>query len=522
MRSEAAAILPPLPARAMPVEAVISLFGGVDIRLDGATPNLKNRKALAMLGYLLMSPAAVEPRERLSGLFWSESPEEKARASLRQTIHATRECLDASGWDGLQVERDGVGVARRPLRFDLVDVLDALDEGRVDALLLERTRLPDSLFLGFEELDPAFRIWVLVQRQALSDRLQRRLEDLLAGRRPADSSLRDVAAALINLDPTHEEAYRFLMRTNAQHGDVASALRLYKRLWDLLDEEYGTEPSEATQALLVAIKNGEVGADGLATPEEQSPATPVRGLGPTFIVVADFDARGVDEDHGYLAQSLRHELIARLVRFRDWTVLEGREVDRDDDGTSLQGPSYSIDATLIQVGAALSLIMTVKERSGGRYVWGETFALRLDDWFDIQRDVVRRIAMALNVYLSTERLANIARRPAISVGNYDRWLRGHQHALAWEAGRWDEAKILFQSIVVEAPTFSPAYSGLARLLSIEHITFPGRIRDPERSAQALAHASIAVEHDPIDSRAHLALAWAQAMSGQFEQAELSY
>jgi len=53
----------------------------------------------------------------------------------------------------------------------------------------------------------------------------------------------EIATAIVNLDPTHEEACCHLMRMHAEQGDVAGALRVYKALWDLLDRDYGMEPS---------------------------------------------------------------------------------------------------------------------------------------------------------------------------------------------------------------------------------------------------------------------------------------
>ena len=46
------------------------------------------------------------------------------------------------------------------------------------------------------------------------------------------------------------------MRVHAEQGDVAGALRIYKALWDLLDRDYGMEPSPVTEELVADIKLG--------------------------------------------------------------------------------------------------------------------------------------------------------------------------------------------------------------------------------------------------------------------------
>ena len=46
------------------------------------------------------------------------------------------------------------------------------------------------------------------------------------------------------------------MRAHAEEGDIAGALRIYKSLWDLLDRDYGMEPSPQTEELVASIKLG--------------------------------------------------------------------------------------------------------------------------------------------------------------------------------------------------------------------------------------------------------------------------
>ena len=45
-------------------------------------------------------------------------------------------------------------------------------------------------------------------------------------------------------------------------------------------------------------------------------------------------------------------------------------------------------------------------------------------WFGTQQRIIRRIATALNVQLSAERLKRLAGEPDVSLDVYDRWLRG--------------------------------------------------------------------------------------------------
>lgn len=512
-------------ARASSDDAVlITLLGGFSVARGGRLLPLASRKAQGLLAVLAIGGSPTASREALCGLLWSESGEEKARASLRQAIHALKWALDEGARDLLQVGRDAVGLGG-PWTSDVPEILGRLGTGEIDARLLGSRRLVDGLLTGFEDLDPAFGVWLVVQRQSIQNQLTRGLERILASGAPYGQ--RDAAAALLSLDPTHEEACRHAMRDAAERGDVAAALKTYKRLWDLLDEEYDTEPSELTQALVVKIKNGEIPVrPDLGAPPEPSRAPPplLRAPQPSFddhpyLVVCPFEDHGVGEHFAHIAGGLRHELIAKLVRFREWSVVDGSAPTLDI--ASLPGRSVSIQATLRQAGAKLSLTLTTKEQPTGRYIWSESFAVAPERWFDIEPDLLRRIAVAVNVQITTERLARFAVTGNVSRGAYERWLRGQDVMTSFRADKWETSELIYRSIVDDVPEFAPAYSALAQLRNSRHLVFPGSKRAPESLEEAVSYAMRAVQIDPLDSRGHLAQGWALAFKGRWHRAKLS-
>ena len=178
-----------------------------------------------------------------------------------------------------------------------------------------------------DDLDPSFRVWVLAKRQTIHERLMRSLDEgMTSASVPADSKKR-IAAAIVNLDPTHEYACRYLMRAHAEEGDIAGALRIYKALWDLLDRDYGMEPSPATEELVANIKLGilergpadrerPAANDEFAVrmvretalqPAAQKSAS-VNSSARTRLVLRPFAMHGVDEIWNRVAKAASHEL----------------------------------------------------------------------------------------------------------------------------------------------------------------------------------------------------------------------
>src|SRR6202165_233946 len=83
----------------------VSLVGRPSIMFGGRLVELRTQKASAVLSYLALTEAKQESRERLVGLLWSRSDEEKARASLRQVVRELRAAFEDAGYSGFVAER---------------------------------------------------------------------------------------------------------------------------------------------------------------------------------------------------------------------------------------------------------------------------------------------------------------------------------------------------------------------------------------------------------------------------------
>jgi TolB-like protein/tetratricopeptide (TPR) repeat protein len=351
-----------------------------------------------------------------------------------------------------------------------------------------------------------------------------------------------MAEAVLNLDATHEEACRYLIREKATAGDVGGAMRLYKTLWDVLEADYDTEPSPATQQLIVNLRmrasepaklppepsprlSGLVETAELrrqeAAPPRPPEKPPPKSTRRIELAVGAVVLNGVQEDKAHLVQGFRQHLIACLVRFREWCVTDmAAQAVMPGGGTLAVGARYAIDMTAYQSGAVLNLVLTLREIDTGLYVWSDRFELKVEVWFEMQQRIVRKLAMELNVHLSTERLMRLASEPDIALDIYDRWLRGQAMLAPVSSINRRRAAEIFTDIIREAPDFSPAYSSLAQINNADHIAFPGTFRSRERERKTLELARTAVRLDPMDSRAHLCLAWAQIMAKGYDEAEL--
>lgn len=138
----------------------LQTLGTLTLRRDGQDLLTGRRKVLALLAYLSRSSAPL-PRDLLARLFWSRSPEERARHSLRQALSELKHALG----EDLRVGPSTVSLSRN-VELDVAALEAAIaagDTGRAGHLMRGEF-LPGAEDLGGEE----WLAWLAGERSRLS------------------------------------------------------------------------------------------------------------------------------------------------------------------------------------------------------------------------------------------------------------------------------------------------------------------------------------------------------------------
>lgn len=235
---------------------------------DGREVPVRGQKQRAILAWFCLTSASTIPRDRLADLLWSDSDAEKARGSLRNTLHVL--ARDSAPLDLLEGDRQQVRASFTPCTCEVVSALtmwDAADPAPLAALSLSdaETRFAADLW----GLDPGFDQFLIERRTAWLAQITQGLQTRLAGAAGRPEA-RVLAERLRELMPQDEQATRSLMQLEIAAGNKAAALDHYRRLWEVLDEEFDVEPSSETQALAVSLKlSGAPSASTLPQIEER-------------------------------------------------------------------------------------------------------------------------------------------------------------------------------------------------------------------------------------------------------------
>jgi DNA-binding SARP family transcriptional activator/TolB-like protein len=239
----------------------LKTFGGLTlIGTDGQVIPAQRRR-LGLLTVIALAGQRGVSRERLLGLFWGETDEERGRAALAQALYALRRTL---GRDDLFAGTANLTLTPGAL---VVDALALEDDLRAGRMAEAAARYAGPFLDGFYLTEaPEFERWVDEVRgryaHSFQDALERTAAAADAAGRPADALPH--WRRLATLDPTNPRAVMGLMRSAAASGDMAAALR-HARVYAQLLEADDITPDPVVEALAEELKRG-TGTKPLAAP----------------------------------------------------------------------------------------------------------------------------------------------------------------------------------------------------------------------------------------------------------------
>ncbi len=474
----------------------------------------RTRKARCLLGLLLLSPGCRMNREQLASLLWDPAPEALARSSLRQALKELREVLGPEG-DLLEADRFTVGLRGAAFAVDVLQFRALLATARTDvsSLTAAAALWQGELFGPAQPSAPVFEAWLQIERShlrsALTMALTDRLERLISDAAFADTR---IAEELVRIEPSHELAHQFLMRFHAVRGDQSAALRQFALLEQTLADELDSEPSDASNALLVAIKSGEV---SLQRPAPSGSAMPAAMRdGPPKITIRPPLTRYADSSKDYLGEGFAFLARSCLSRFRCWIVIPWPATGYDSatavDFTAIgraTDADFAVDCVLDWRSPAGKLFVSLIDCSDGSVVWSHLFAIAEDELQQISSSVAGSVAANLASQVNHITLLRHARSTPGNPVAYDLWLRGHQLSRLWSAEADDQAEAMFLQAIALDPGLACCHASLAQILSTRGMVRPGYPDRAKDCAKAFGHARDAIALDPYDPRCHISMAW---------------
>ena len=422
----------------------------------------RGQKQRALLAAFCLAAPASQSRDRLADLLWSDSSPDKARGSLRNTLHLL--AREAAPLDLFEAGRQEVRARFAGACCEMDAALQAWDAGQ-DAALAARNLCDAEMRFAADlwGLDPVFdgflterrALWLAALAAGLRARLAR---PLVAG----GGSRRLIAERLRELMPQDEAATRALMQLDIAAGNKAAALEHYRLLWDVLDEEFDIEPSPETQALAVSLK---MASADLAAAPALTQADPER----LTIFLHPFPLLGLPEEDQIRVSAMQAELSAALFAVEDWVTIETAP------GMVLptRAGHYELRGTASPGIEDLRLILTLKDLATGTIIWTWPLQLHREDWLRNSGFALQRMAIRLTGKLEAHYIAGIDRYNDAELADYRKLIRAGWLMRDWSAEADQRAEVLLRSVGSRGDLGVRARIGLAELLNSRELIFPG-------------------------------------------------
>jgi DNA-binding SARP family transcriptional activator len=224
----------------------IRLFGPLELAWGNepltSPPSPTTRSLLA---YLIFHHDHPITRDRLTGIFWPERPDTRARHALSNALWQVRHALGPAA-DRLAAERDTITLT--------LQACDDLDAATFETQVQREPNQAIALYRA-DLLEGCYDDWVVPERERLRELhlgALERLIDVHKQRGDYDQALL-CARRLVAADPLREAAHCEVMRLSHLLGRSQAALEQFATLRDLLAEELGVDPVPATVDLYEEI-----------------------------------------------------------------------------------------------------------------------------------------------------------------------------------------------------------------------------------------------------------------------------
>ena len=486
-------------------ELNLKLIGNVEVRIADVVLDVRNRKLLALLALVGIAGRSLLSREEIIGKLWSEAPDEKAKASLRNLLYLQKE-LSADGAVRLfNSQQSSICYLGDPNFSDLQQLFRAARER--DASYLASVSLQSfekDLLRGLDDIDPSLDEWIAESRSNVSDRLAQALQECLRDETSVTESNRAIATRLSELKSENELATRYLMRLDAVAGNTGEALRRYETLWNVLEERFDVEPSGATSDLAIALKMPPTKAATVLLRSNEPQAT---------IFIRNF-ATGDLEGAEFFVAGIRAELLDALFAIEEWVIVEP-----DDDNLTVSGSGFFELRGVIAPGLSkVRLILTLKDLSTGRIIWNEQIPLDVEAWTENTILAVQRLASLLVTSVEVERFDQLSRLDPAELSDFDRVTRARVLMYDWDTDKDQEAEVLLRSVLDSPHIGMRGRIGLVELLNSRQVVFPGIEEPKDQRAEALDLARECVSAGRHRGDAQLCLAWAALQAGEVQEA----
>jgi non-specific serine/threonine protein kinase len=249
--------------------------------------------------------------------------------------------------------------------------------------------------------------------------------------------------------------------------------------------------------------------------------TPAKPAEKSIAVLYFENLSGVKEDE-YLRDGITEDIITELSKIRGLNIYSRPTVlaYRDKQVTPTQigqqlSAAYVLAGSLRRAGSRLRINAQLVDTHTDFPLWSERYDREMQDVFEVQDEIARKIAEALRITLTPQEQQALASRPTENLQAYDLYLRGKSYARRLTRQDLEFALQMFENAVSMDPRFALAHAAIAKVCAEYHYNFQ---RDATWIGRAMAASQRAVALQPELPEVQIANAWVLYAGNQYDEA----
>ncbi len=276
-----------------------------------------------------------------------------------------------------------------------------------------------------------------------------------------------------------------------------------------LGEQQFKNIDQPVQVYRIALDGG-VDANEAASTSTQSAVLPKLTDKPS-IAVLPFNNMSGDPEQDYFSDGITEDIITALSRFKDLSVVsrnssfvfKGQAASLRDVGEKLR-VDYVVEGSIRKAGSRVRVTAQLIDARSDTHIWADRYDRSLEDFFEVQDDVVRRVASTLVGRLEYERQERARRQSKSQLRAYDLYLRGRELIFNWTKSDNLKARDFLEAAIEIEPDYAAALALSSEVLLRMWLNGWSENSEQDR-AESFDAARRAGEIDDQDSRVHTAL-----------------
>ena len=287
------------------------------------------------------------------------------------------------------------------------------------------------------------------------------------------------------------------------------------------DRNFRYQTASDMKADMLRLKRDLDSGSGRAPAASDASREPARAAEKSVAVLYLENLSGVKEDE-YLRDGVTEDIITELSKIKGLKIFSRPTVlaYRDKPVTPAQigqqlGAAYVLGGSLRRAGTRLRINAQLVDTQTDFPVWSERYDREMQDVFELQDEIARKIAEALRITLTRQEEEALAAKPTENLQAYDLYLRGKSYARRLTRQDLEFALQMFENAVSVDSGFALAHAAIANACAQYHYHYEREKKWLDRAVAASQRASALSKSTP---EVLVAEGWILYAEGKYDQA----